>query len=238
MKRLADKSLSNMGPIPTTRSLALCLEEEIRLGNSFVHCIDGDISVFLLNQPFHRFALNELVINNQDELSPWCITDALLDSEVRRILDNNLPFPDRSGRWKEDVRQCHLELGNLNPYGKGVDERVWSPVPDCYRSVEGLSGLLPTCVGDALGFLLREGNEIELVDDWSPDFFKIVLRHPFELNSVSAFFEHQPAETFSVDDPHYELLTGWSLENEDGSLVVSSGMMPLARRVLLGHLHD
>ena len=68
--------------------------------------------------------------------------------------------------------------------------------------------------------------------------FKIVLRHPFELNSVSAFFEHQPAETFSVDDPHYELLTGWSLENEDGSLVVSSGMMPLARRVLLGYLHD
>ena len=238
MKRLADKSLSNMEPRPTTRSLALCLEEEIRLGNSFVHCIDAENSMFLLNQPFHRFALNDLVIDNQDELSTWRITDALLDGEIRRILDNNLPFPMLSGRWKEDVRQCHLELRNLNRYGKGINEIVWSPVPDCYRSVEGLSGLLPTCVGNALRFLLREGNEIALVDDWSPDFFKIVLRFPFDLSGVSAFFEHQPARTFSVDDPHYELLTGWSLENEDGSLVVSSGMMPLARRVLLGYLHD
>ena len=224
---------------PVHRALAWCLREEERLGNSFVPFSDGDISIFLLERPFHRMELNDFVLANQNEISTWSITDAMTDAEIRGRLETDTPFPSRTGSWSTDLSQFHLELSAPNYYGKGVDERIWSPVPDMYGSVDGLSRMLPKPICDALRHLEALGNEIEVVDDWSPSFFKITLRRPFDFEDAATRLSDCAdwnVRAFAIQDPHYELMNGFDVSNKDDTLLASPDGHPIAKRVIVGYL--
>ena len=225
--------------LPVCQALAWCLLEEERLGNSFVAFNDGEISIFQLERPFHRMELNDFVLANQNEISTWRITDAMTDAEIRRRLKTDTPFPDRTGSWRTDLSQFHLELRALNYYGKGVDELLWSPVPDFYGSVDGLSRMLPKPICDAVRHLEARGNEIENVDDWSPSFFKITLRRPFDFEDVAPCFSDCAdwnVWSFKTRDPHYELMNGFDVSNKDDTPLASPDGHLIAMRVIVGYL--
>jgi hypothetical protein len=230
-------NMKNNKQLPKTPSLARCVLEEVGRGNSFSHVRDGNISVYLFDKPFHRIELNSLILESQGEIETWCITDALLDREIDRILKNNLTFPELSGYWREDISQFHLELRTLNLRGQSRVESLWSPVPELYATPEGLATILPVAVGNALKALVDAGNEIQIVDDESPNFVKVVFRYKFEFSLISPLLEPMNVSTFFINDPHYQLLTGLSVKPIGEQYLTSMTGAPIAKQVIVGYLN-